>query len=242
MSPHFTTVYPFLLMHNKREQLARQITHNETEIRKAEEEERLLGKLEQTHLAEDIREERKRLWEETKCSQKAYKSALDYQIDHKPERIPRAQDNDGQTLFGAHHYDPVKLEEARERALAVHRAQIKAAQERKDLVKLKNDMESAQETDLLRRVHHDLICDGVKRREAQEAMRRYMESEWTKAVQEKKDRERLEKVLANQPSAMVLQDQCATTQRCFQCKRRLENIGQTNLIGQPSEPGMSYVM
>lgn len=63
-----------------REHLEKQIALNETEKRKEEEERLLLGRLEQTRLAEELREDREQMTKHKKHLQKAYKSALDYQV------------------------------------------------------------------------------------------------------------------------------------------------------------------
>ncbi|VDP83061.1 unnamed protein product [Echinostoma caproni] len=233
----------FVISLNSNEsELDRQIAQKETEISRLEEEERTLGRLEQARLAEQLHAEREILWQKKIRQQKEYKSALDFQVKHKPDPIPRAQANDGAPIFGAHHFDPVKLREARERIQAVHQAQWTAAQERSVRDKKSKEDEFVQECDMLKRVRRELICDGLKRREAQEAMRQYLESEWVKAIQEKKDREQLEELFLKQPSDLVLHEQCAAIKRCGQCQRKLDNVGQLHLAVQTHAPQAPYVM
>ncbi|KAA3678750.1 uncharacterized protein DEA37_0015056 [Paragonimus westermani] len=224
-----------------RSELDEQTGTRQAREKQQHEDDQLLGKLEQTRLMEEICKQKENQLREKWNKQQKYKQALDFQVKHKPEPIRKLWDHDGNPVFGMHHYDPQKTRQMLTRAKEVQQAQMDAAEQRNRQLQQSRAQQIEQEKAILKRVHHDLICDGLKRREAQEARRQYLENEWNKEIQDKQDRDALDRLIRLCPTKTTLMGQLDSHRRCAQCSRDLNNKGQSNVFTDTFAQGVPFV-
>ncbi|XP_048389591.1 coiled-coil domain-containing protein 81-like isoform X2 [Stegostoma tigrinum] len=207
--------------------LTEQIQEKKRREEKKRQDEEFMDRLEQVQLAEDLAVQRQYYQREKHEQIETYKKALDTQRKEKPRQLPASVPDSFEPIFG--NSEPVgKLEEQKQAAYNLYKEQMQAAADRKRNAILNQLYEQKTELDMLERNRKGLINERKKRYEDLQRMRKALEEAWNDNITMK----RLKNYDENQYSkarGLFLLDQCNKYRRCFQCKRRLSNYGQTNI-------------
>lgn len=192
--------------------------------KKADEE--FLERLEQVQLAEDLAAQREQYIRDKYESVDMYKRALDTQLRYKPVPIPpREPDNE---VFGKNDMTNEKMVERRRRANLLFQEQQDLVGQKKREAILRRLAEQERDQAVLERTKHELQDDRATRYHARFENRRRLENDWMKAAEVKQGRD-LEDRLLGLESGQLLHEQCDRYNRCKQCKRRVNNCGETNI-------------
>lgn len=206
--------------------LQQQVTAKETTKKKRKEDEDFLERLEQVQLAEDLAAQREQFIKDKADQQDSYKKALEAQLRFKPVPLPpRESDNE---VFGKHDMNNEKMAERRRRAYELFQEQQDLVAQRKREAILKRLSEQREEEEVLDRTKKELLDDRADKYHRRFDTRKRLEDDWLKAAEVKKTRELEDRIRALSPS-LLLHEQCDKYNRCAQCKRKLNNCGESNI-------------
>lgn len=157
-----------------------------------------------------------------------YRRALSAQLKSKP--IPVSDPIPSEPYFGRNAPDTDKLAVNRQRAQLLYREQLAVAQQAKREAILRQLEEQKREDEMLRRAKEELTLDSVQRYESILQRRASLENNWVQAAEAKKAREREERARNEKFCATLVHEQCGRYRRCQQCKRKLTNVGASNVL------------
>ncbi|XP_038675144.1 coiled-coil domain-containing protein 81-like isoform X2 [Scyliorhinus canicula] len=207
--------------------LTRQIQEKKQREEKKKQDDEFLDRLEQVQLAEDLAVQRQHFQKEKQEQTEAYKKALDFQRKYKPRQLPASVPDSVEPIFGSS--DSLgRTEEQKQDAYNLYNEQMKAAADRKRIAILNELYEQKTESDLLERNRKSLINEHRKRYENLQRIHKTLEEAWNDNVIMKQLKD-YEENQYSKAGGLFLLDQCNKYRRCFQCKRRLTNSGQTNI-------------
>lgn len=218
----------FLIQERYQKQLEDQIAAKEAAEKKQKMDEEFLGRLEQVTLAEELAAEKAKRLKEKADNREEYRRALSAQLRMKPEPIPGCVSPSSEPYFGKNDVDDEKMAERRRKAHELYREQVAAVDQRKRDEILKRIEEQRREEEMLRRVKNDCLTDAAGRYDSLLRSRRSLESDWLKAAEAKKARD-LDQRLHDKAGGALVHEQCDKYKRCRQCKRRMNNTGETNV-------------
>ncbi|XP_061176644.1 coiled-coil domain-containing protein 81-like isoform X3 [Saccostrea echinata] len=206
--------------------LAGQVTVKDTVKQKKKADEEFLERLEQVQLAEDLAAQREQFIRDKYEQQDMYKNALEAQLKFKPLQVP-PREPDGE-VFGKNDMNNEKMADRRRRAYELFREQqeLVAQKKREDI--LKRLMEQREEEDVLERTKKELTEDRSNRFQRRAFVRRRLEEDWAESSKRKREREMEERLHQLAPGSL-LHEQCDKYNRCKQCKRKLNNCGESNI-------------
>ncbi|XP_059150161.1 coiled-coil domain-containing protein 81-like [Physella acuta] len=185
-----------------------------------------LERLEQVQLAEDLAAQREQYIKNKMTSVDTYKRALDTQLRFKPVQMPdKEPDNE---VFGKNDMNNEKLEERRRRAYNIAQEQKALVEQKKRDAILAKLAEQQVEEEVLDRAKNDLKDERAFKHMIHFDSRRRLEHDWQKLAAAKKAKE-LEDRLHSLNPGILLHEQCDRYNRCRQCKRKLNNCGETNV-------------
>ncbi|XP_056417364.1 coiled-coil domain-containing protein 81 isoform X2 [Hyla sarda] len=208
--------------------LTRQMAERRSKDVKEKQDQDLLAKLEQVQLAEGLAAQRSKYLREKAEQILSYKNALDTQVTMKPSfALPPAAE-DPEPVFGRHDMNNEKLVEQKRRAQEVSKHQLEAAAEHKRLAILNDLVQQRKEADMLRRSKELLLSDRAVQFEKIHRLQKALQEDWVKSSEIKRQKEHKEELHLQAGSELVL-DQLEKYRRCFQCKRRTSNCGETNV-------------
>lgn len=206
--------------------LAGQVTVKDTVKQKRKADEEFLERLEQVQLAEDLAAQREQFIRDKQEQQDMYKNALEAQLKFKPLQVP-PREPDGE-VFGKHDMNNEKMADRRRRAYELFREQQDLVAQKKREAILRRLMEQREEEDVLERTKKDLMDDRSKRFQRRAFVRKRLEEDWAESSKQKHDREMEERLHQLAPGAL-LHEQCDKYHRCQQCKRKMNNCGESNI-------------
>ncbi|XP_032878357.1 coiled-coil domain-containing protein 81 isoform X2 [Amblyraja radiata] len=196
------------------------------ENRKKQDED-FLDRLEQVQLAEDLAVQREMYQKEKQEQKEVYKLALDIQRKEKSRQLPAFVPDSSGPIFGSSDLQG-KSEEQKQAARNLYKEQVQAAADRKKYDILNQLYEQKAASEILERNRKSLLEERKKRYEHLQKMRRTLEEAWDENVTMKRLKEYEQKQHSKMGSIFLL-DQVKNYRRCFQCKRRLANCGETNI-------------
>nr|CAH8875624.1 unnamed protein product [Trichobilharzia regenti] len=223
-------------------ELDHQVEKHLSDVNRLKEKELYLDKLEHSKLTEELKNHKKQMYQNKLLNQSAYKEALDFQVKCKPEHIPKSVNNSLGMMFKMFEENDKKLVERSHIAKSIQKHQLKSIEESKNQMKNEQLYEKEQEEKVLKRVHDDLVTEKLQQRQEQKAMRQYLENEWLKAAQLKHDKELHEKLRDQSYQGLLLLEQTDKYKRCNQCRRRLDNIGQSNMTTDTYIRGKHFIV
>lgn len=206
--------------------LAGQVTVKDTVKQKRKADEEFLERLEQVQLAEDLAAQREQFIRDKQEQQDMYKNALEAQLKFKPLQVP-PREPDGE-VFGKHDMNNEKMADRRRRANELFREQQDLVAQKKREAILRRLMEQREEEDVLERTKKELMDDRSKRFQRRAFVRKRLEEDWAESSKQKHDREMEERLHQLAPGAL-LHEQCDKYHRCQQCKRKMNNCGESNI-------------
>ncbi|XP_052709404.1 coiled-coil domain-containing protein 81-like isoform X1 [Crassostrea angulata] len=206
--------------------LSGQVTVKDTVKQRRKADEEFLERLEQVQLAEDLAAQREQFIRDKQEQQDMYKNALEAQLKFKPLQVP-PREPDGE-VFGKHDMNNEKMADRRQRAYELFREQQDLVAQKKREAILRRLMEQREEEDVLERTKKELMDDRSKRFQRRTFVRKRLEDDWAESSKQKHDREMEERLHQLAPGAL-LHEQCDKYHRCQQCKRKVNNCGESNI-------------
>ncbi|XP_073518131.1 coiled-coil domain-containing protein 81 [Phyllobates terribilis] len=188
----------------------------------------LLARLEQVQLAEELAAQRSKYLREKAEQVVCYKDALDTQVKIKPGFALPPATEDAEPVFGQNDMTNDKLVDRKRRAQEVYQHQLQAAAERKRLAVLNDLVQQRKEADMLQRAKERLLSDRAAEFGKIHRLQKVLQEDWTRSSEIKRQKEHKEE-LYMQARGELLLDQFEKYRRCFQCKRRTSNCGETNV-------------
>ncbi|XP_044143033.1 coiled-coil domain-containing protein 81 [Bufo gargarizans] len=188
----------------------------------------LLARLEHVQLAEELAAQRAKFLRAKTEQIHSYKNALDTQVKIKPSfALPPASEAT-EPVFGCNDMTSDKLVERKRRAQEVYKHQLQAAAERKRLTILNDLVQQRKEADMLQRSKELFLSDRAVQFGKIHRLQKTLQEDWTRSSEIKRQKEHKEELYMQAGSELLL-DQCEKYRRCFQCKRRTSNCGETNV-------------
>lgn len=206
--------------------LSGQVTVKDTVKQRRKADEEFLERLEQVQLAEDLAAQREQFIRDKQEQQDMYKNALEAQLKFKPLQVP-PREPDGE-VFGKHDMNNEKMADRRQRAYELFREQQDLVAQKKREAILRRLMEQREEEDVLERTKKELMDDRSKRFQRRTFVRKRLEEDWAESSKQKHGREMEERLHQLAPGAL-LHEQCDKYHRCQQCKRKVNNCGESNI-------------
>ncbi|XP_070568959.1 coiled-coil domain-containing protein 81-like [Ptychodera flava] len=232
----------FLKQDDLANELAKQVETKVAQNTKRKHDQEFLERLEQVQLAEDLAFQREQYLMEKREQCEAYQRALSAQVRFKPLPLPAAVPDSKEPIFGKFDCTNEKLADQRRRAHELYQEQLETVAQRKRDKILRHLKQQRDEAEMLDRTRRDLITDRANNHERNFTVRKSLESDWRKAFEMKRRRELEERLRASSPG-MLLHEQCDKYHRCDQCKRRLENCGESNIWSESRYiPGSRLIM
>ncbi|XP_069035039.1 coiled-coil domain-containing protein 81 isoform X2 [Lepisosteus oculatus] len=187
-----------------------------------------MDRLQQLQLAEDLAIQKEELLKKKAEQTQNYQKALDVQVREGAPCLPAREPDSEGPLFGLRDATSEQLQGRRRRAHELYREQRDAAARRKREAHLARLLEQKQGRDMLERTCKELIKDKIAHYEKLNSMRASLEDTWALSAEAKHQRD-LEERSFIKSGSQLLMDQCEKYRRCFQCKRRTTNCGESNI-------------
>uniref|UniRef100_A0A8C0J3V8 Coiled-coil domain containing 81 n=1 Tax=Chelonoidis abingdonii TaxID=106734 RepID=A0A8C0J3V8_CHEAB len=220
---------PYIKQEEYSQELLKQMEEKKEKEAKLKQDKELMDRLEQVQLAEELAAQRAKYLKGKMEEMQCYKRALDTQIKLKPIQLPVCEPDSADLIFGKSDMTNEKLAEKKQRAQAFYKHQLHATAERKRIAILNQLVEQRRETDMLQRAKREWIADRGAQFEKIFQMNLAMQDDWQKSAGMKRLREVEEKLFERAGDKLMLLDQCERYRRCFQCKRRTTNCGESHV-------------
>ncbi|CBY14338.1 unnamed protein product [Oikopleura dioica] len=207
-------------------ELIGQMNMKESRKSKTQKDKKLIEKVYQLQLAEEIAREREEFWREKQENKNKLHATYQYQMATREPQLPRAYS--AGKVFGKHDLNKEKLAKIKERnkTYATENSNI----HHRHLTARKSSVDRNREVEImmLKRTKTDLENDTLRRDKHKVSIRRDLESNWVDLHRAKRDREFDEKV--GIPEKITVSEQLDHYRRCGQCKRAPnQRTGQTNI-------------
>ncbi|XP_045555443.1 coiled-coil domain-containing protein 81 [Salmo salar] len=198
------------------------------QVSQTQQDQELIDLLQQVQLAHEIALHKSQQLHLKQKNTSCYKKALDTQVKYQGLGLPaRLPDSDG-PVFGQLDCTPAGLSEQRQRAEKVYQEQLTTANNKRKELLLNRSTKQKNEREMLNRNRKELINDHINRFEKLRNLRASLEETWRRSADLKRHRDREEKEFIRSGSSLLI-DQCEQYRRCYQCKRKTENCGETNI-------------
>ncbi|UJR36130.1 hypothetical protein I4U23_028864 [Adineta vaga] len=208
-------------------QLDAQIKWKQDEERAERQDKHFTERFEQLQLAEALAQERETFLRNKRLHQDELKSALDNQVRNRPTGIPAVEE--AAPFFGVHDMSTEIVHERRLQAMEIFRQQKEAVEQRQRQQLLKQMREQEYESRALDAAKEDLISDRRERFRRAFTIRKDLETDWTNAMGEKRQRDQDERTHVYAPQGVLVHEQCDQYKRCAQCQRHTNNYGTSNI-------------
>ncbi|EMP35025.1 Coiled-coil domain-containing protein 81, partial [Chelonia mydas] len=220
---------PYAKQEEYSQDLLKQMEDKKEKEAKLKQDKELMDRLEQVQLAEELAAQRAKYLKGKMEEMQCYKRALDTQIKLKPIQLPVCEPDSADLIFGKSDMTNEKLAEKRHRAQEFYKHQLHSAAQQKRTAILNQLVEQRREADMLQRAKREWIADRGAQFEKIFQMNLAMQDDWQKSAGMKRLREVDEKLFERAGDKLMLLDQCERYRRCFQCKRRTTNCGESNV-------------
>ncbi|XP_038234594.1 LOW QUALITY PROTEIN: coiled-coil domain-containing protein 81 [Dermochelys coriacea] len=220
---------PYAKQEEYSQDLLKQMEDKKEKEAKLKEDKELMDRLERVQLAEELAAQRAKYLKGKMEEMQCYKRALDTQIKLKPIQLPVCEPDSADLIFGKSDMTNEKLAEKRHRAQEFYKHQLHSAAQQKRTAIVNQLVEQRREADMLQRAKREWITDRGAQFEKIFQMNLAMQDDWQKSAGMKRLREIEEKLFERAGDKLMLLDQCERYRRCFQCKRRTTNCGESNV-------------
>ncbi|XP_041115501.1 coiled-coil domain-containing protein 81-like [Polyodon spathula] len=211
-----------------KQSLSLQVEAKKEKEAKSKQDQESLDRLELTQLAEDLAAQTEQHLRNKAEKTMNYQKALDAQVKTKAHGLPSVEPNLEDPIFGSTVWTDEKLLEQRRRAHELYRYQLEvSAKKRRDAL-LNRIVEQKKEQDMLERNRKELIADRVAHYDKLRSWRASLEETWAKTAEAKRQRD-LEEEQFRKSGSHLLLEQCQKYGRCYRCKRRTTNCGESNI-------------
>ncbi|KAM4797003.1 coiled-coil domain-containing protein 81 [Rhinophrynus dorsalis] len=208
--------------------LRRQMAEKKIKEETSKQDKDLMDRLEQAQLAEALASQKAKFLKEKNEQVLCYKSALDTQVKMKPAFCLSSEPEVSEPVFGRNDMTNEKLAERKKRAQEVYKQQVQAAMEKKRLAVLNDLVKQRKETDMLRKSKEQVQSDRAAQYDKIQRLQKALQEDWARSSERKTQKECEEERFIHAGSHLLL-DQFEKYRRCFQCKRRTTNCGESNI-------------
>ncbi|XP_078514566.1 coiled-coil domain-containing protein 81 isoform X2 [Lissotriton helveticus] len=196
---------------------------------KMKQDKEILDRLEQVQLAEELASQKAKRLREKNERMMSYKGSLDTQIKLKTSLKPAGPEPCVfEPLFGTCDMTNEKLLERRQKAEEVFRDQLKAAEDRKQMIIFNGLMQQRKEADMLKKLKQETMAERAAQFAKMFKLQKSLQEDWARSAEMKRQRDCEEEKIIHCGSNLV-HEQCDKYRRCCQCKRGLSNVGETNI-------------
>ncbi|XP_037399623.1 coiled-coil domain-containing protein 81 isoform X3 [Pygocentrus nattereri] len=223
-------VTPPALLKQRRymQELMEQMTCRRQQLTQSLRDHKLIDRLHQIQLADEIEKQKSHERHQKKENIKSLQKALNTQLEYRGTGIPARQPDSDGPIFGLYDRAPEALAEQKQRAQRLFQEQKNTANTKRKEALFNRLSEQRIERDMLHRNHKELIADRISRYERLRSLRASLEDTWNRSADLKHHRDLEERAFIRSGSELLI-DQCEQYRRCYQCKRKTSNCGESNI-------------
>ncbi|KAI5629536.1 hypothetical protein C0J50_7928 [Silurus asotus] len=210
------------------QELTDQVTQRRVNHTKKCQDEKINEQLHQIQLADEFAKLKSQELLQKKENMKKLQKALDIQLEHRDPGLPARQPDSDGPVFGVWDGAPALLSEQKQRAQRICEEQIKTACSKRKEALCSQLSEQKKERDMLRRNNQEHIADRIARYERLRNLWTALERTWSHSADLKHGRDLEERAFIRSGGRLLI-DQCEQYRRCFQCKRKTTNCGESNI-------------
>ncbi|XP_060031791.1 coiled-coil domain-containing protein 81-like [Erinaceus europaeus] len=206
--------------------LLKQIDASSKLAKKKNENQKVLEQLERLQLKQEIDEQKAELKKHQFEEREMYKKALEYQLKHRPSRLPIYEPMGTFTNFGQN--EKTLEAEKRQRNIEYMKQQVEAAaghRRQRIISQIKN---LQQEKEMLQKNQEKHLAERCAEEDRRNTINQHLRKEWDKDVVLKHQRDEDVKAFDKAPDKLFILDQCNDYKRCKQCQRDPSNKGKTH--------------
>ncbi|XP_014836997.1 PREDICTED: coiled-coil domain-containing protein 81 isoform X1 [Poecilia mexicana] len=186
----------------------------------------LTERLDQMQLIQEIALQRAQQLQKKLEKTKHYRKALDTQVEDKMFTSCSECPPDKPRLTRCE--TAIRRAESRKRAQKLFQANFGVATQRKREEMQNRQLQLETEKEMLKHTKTELMRDATNQFEKKRAVRKSLEDDWSRSVELKHKQEDEERRFLRSPGKLLV-DKLEESQRCWRCKRRTTNCGETNI-------------
>ncbi|XP_014903060.1 coiled-coil domain-containing protein 81 isoform X2 [Poecilia latipinna] len=186
----------------------------------------LTERLDQMQLIQEIALQRAQQLQKKLEKTKHYRKALDAQVEDKMFTSCSECPPDKPRLTRCE--TAIRRAESRKRAQKLFQANFGVATQRKREEMQNRQLQLETEKEMLKHTKTELMRDATNHFEKKRAVRKSLEDDWSRSAELKHKREDEERRFLRSPGKLLV-DKLEECQRCWRCKRRTTNCGETNI-------------
>ncbi|XP_044521956.1 coiled-coil domain-containing protein 81 [Gracilinanus agilis] len=189
----------------------------------------LMDRLEQVQLTEDLAAQRSKYLKDRMEEAQYYKRALDVQIKNRPPPLPMYEPDSSEPIFGKMDMSNQLMLERKQREQKYMKHQMQSVADHKRTAILRQLVDQRRDVEMLQKTQREHLAERMAELERAMKMNQGLQENWEKSAELKRHRDMEEKIFKRASDKLFILDQCEKYRRCCQCKRRLNNCGETNL-------------
>ncbi|XP_017159325.1 coiled-coil domain-containing protein 81 [Poecilia reticulata] len=186
----------------------------------------LTERLDQMQLIQEIALQRAQQLQKKLEKTKHYRKALDTQVEDKMFTSCSERPPDKPRLTRCE--TAIRRAESRKRAQKLFQANFGVATQRKTEEMQNRRLQLETEKEMLKHTKTELMRDTTNHFEKKRAIRKSLEDDWSRSVELKHRREDEERRFLRSTGKLLV-DKLEECQRCWRCKKRTTNCGETNI-------------
>ncbi|XP_036413216.1 coiled-coil domain-containing protein 81-like [Colossoma macropomum] len=223
-------VTPPALLKQRRymQELMEQVECRRQQLTQSLRDHKLIDRLHQIQLADEIEKQKSHELHQKKQNIKSLQEALSTQLEYRGTGIPARQPDSDGPVFGVYDRAPEALAEQKQRARRLFQEQMNTANTKRKEALFNRLSEQRTERDMLHRNRKELIADRISCYERLRSLRASLEDTWNRSADLKHHRDLEERAFIRSGSGLLI-DQCEQYRRCYQCKRKTSNCGESNI-------------
>ncbi|XP_072466727.1 coiled-coil domain-containing protein 81 [Notamacropus eugenii] len=189
----------------------------------------LMDRLEQVQLTDDLAAQRSKYLKDRMEEAQYYKRALDVQIKNRPPPLPVFEPDSSEPIFGKMDMSNERLAERKQREQKCMKHQLQAVADHKRTAILRQLVDQRRDIEMLQKTQREHLAERMAELERTMKMNQGLQDNWEKSAELKRHRDMEEKIFKRASDKLFILDQCEKYRRCCQCKKRLNNSGESNL-------------
>ncbi|XP_027704096.1 coiled-coil domain-containing protein 81 [Vombatus ursinus] len=189
----------------------------------------LMDRLEQVQLTEDLAAQKSKYLKDKMEEAQYYKRALDVQIKNRPPPLPVFEPDSSEPIFGKMDMSNERLAERKQREQKYMKHQLQTVANQKRTAILHQLVDQKRDIEMLQKTQKEHLAERMAELERTMKVNQGLQENWEKSAELKRHRDMEEKIFKRASDKLFILDQCEKYRRCCQCKRRLNNCGETNL-------------
>ncbi|KAL1021775.1 hypothetical protein UPYG_G00017790 [Umbra pygmaea] len=202
-----------------------QVEQRRDRAKKTRQDQELIDCLHQVQLSQELAQQKSQQLQQKQKDISCYQKALDKQVEQQGTGLPARQPDSDGPIFGQ--LDG-RLAEQRQLAQQIYQEQLAVTNRRRQEELLKRSTKQSSEMEMLNRTRKELINDRINHFCKLRNMRASLEDTWSRSAGLKRCRDLKEREFISSRSGLLI-DQCEQYRRCYQCKRKTTNCGETNI-------------